>query len=726
MNEFKNPPLTHTFSGMPEDNNENFKKQLELIKKSKKKKEKVKMTRMTEEEQRIRDMTIYNRQLEKSNKTNEYDPLDEFYTEGGLTGQNLRIVYDVNYVNIDSSLRDINPSVETETLCNLSTDPFSISKSSKTLIVTHENHGYAVDDKIILYGLEYDTNIVNAYTTSSVLEFTSGSQYLTINYAHGIDLTVASSYDISDLVVEFSGIVGMNGTTYIGNVSINSLNVPHQLLLTTDTITTIVANKFYILLPVVFSGSYTTSSYNFSIIFRYYAGIPTNIINADIPTTNENIIGYQCITAITTNTYSIELQKLSGATLTFGGNTIKDGKIKSIETGYPDPNHYIMHLDNTLYNIANVEIVSSEFPNSGKIINISNYKFYWQNYDDGDYVYSVSLDTGNYTPNTFKTAIEKKIYDTTRINYLKDKESGTSVSYTNHNYITFDIIQDTGLVEIKSYKISQLSQPLVSVSPDIPINASNDSGTLVSNYTLTIKHSYHGLSVGQKITISGVYQYMGIPTNAINKEHTISEIVDENNYKIILDPFNLSAIRSNNGGGNAITIVSPLKFRVRFDYTDTCGAILGFRKTGQTGSITDYSISCRNNQTYPYEESINLLGDTITITHDPLGFSGDNYIIINCIQLDNIKQANGSLSIFAKILLNGDVNYILFDSYVNTPMFLYDPIAEISELEFYFYKPNGTTLYDFDGYNHSFLLKITTIHKIPDRTGINTLTGIAT
>jgi len=726
MNEFKNPSIIHTFNEIPEDNDDNFKKQSNLIKKSIKKKIPVKMTRMTEEEQRIRDMTIYNRHLEQSNTTNEYDPVDEFLREGGLTGQNLRIVYDINYVNIDSSLRDISPYVETETLNNLSKNPLNITLNSKTLVVTHENHGYSVDDKIILYGLEYDTNIVNAYITSSVLEFTSDSQYLTINYPHGIDLSVASTYDISDLIVEFSGIVGMNGTTYIGNISINSLNVPHQLLLTTDTITTITANKFYILLPDAFSGTYTTSSYNFNIIFRYYGGIPTNIINADIPTTNENIIAYHSITATTTNTYSVQLQKTAGSTLTFGDNTIKDSKIETIYPGYPDPNHYIMNLDKTLYNIANVEVVSSEFPNTRQIINSTNYYFYWQNYDDGDYIYNVALDAGNYTPDTFKKAIEKKIYDTPRVNYLKDKESETSVNYINHNLITFDINQDTGIVEIKSYKFSQLSQPIVTIYPDIPINASNDPATLVSNYTLTIKHPYHGLSAGQKITISGVYQFMGMPTNAINKEHTISEVVDENNYKIILEPINLSPVRTNNYGGNAITILSPLKFRIRFDYSNTCGSVLGFRKVGQSSSITDYTFSCRNNELYPYEESIDLLGDTISITHEPLGFSGDNYIIINCVQLNNIKQANGSLSIFTKILLNGDVNKILFNSYVNTPLFLYDPIAEISELEFYFYRPDGTTLYDFAGYNHSFLLKITTLHKIPDKTGINTLTGIST
>ena len=89
-----------------------------------------------------------------------------------------------------------------------------------------------------------------------------------------------------------------------------------------------------------------------------------------------------------------------------------------------------------------------------------------------------------------------------------------------------------------------------------------------------------------------------------------------------------------------------------------------------------------------------------------------NLVHIGKVTIDNV---------FAKINLTGLTGKILYDTYVSTPIYFYDPIT-ISKLSFEFYTPTGE-LYDFLGVDHSFVLEIVTIDESIEGTGIVSKTG---
>ena len=152
-------------------------------------------------------------------------------------------------------------------------------------------------------------------------------------------------------------------------------------------------------------------------------------------------------------------------------------------------------------------------------------------------------------------------------------------------------------------------------------------------------------------------------------------------------------------------------FRLLFNYNDTFGQLLGFSDVGKNTSITQYNHTITNKMFYSP-----ILG--LTLDNTTAGIN------INF----NKNQA------FAKILLNGinnqlkGTNYgdymggnIIYNSFVKMKKIYYIPIHEISRLSFEFYTPSGE-LYDFNGLDHSFTLKITTLENILDNTNINSQT----
>ena len=95
--------------------------------------------------------------------------------------------------------------------------------------------------------------------------------------------------------------------------------------------------------------------------------------------------------------------------------------------------------------------------------------------------------------------------------------------------------------------------------------------------------------------------------------------------------------------------------------------------------------------------------------------SGSSYILVECTELATMSSIGPIKDIFAKILLSGLPGKALYNTYVCVPKVFYEPIPELSSLEFTFYSPDGT-LFDFNGINHSFTLEITTITNILNNT----------
>lgn len=647
------------------------------------------------------------------------------------------------------------------------------------------NHKLVVGDRFILGGIYNPTTSINTTYTDindniqySVI-FTHGSTSVAFicNYniqtndnlnnisfnpnfkvGTGIEYSTLKSYDTSNLKVNINGFtVSSSGLPYVGNIPINYLNSNHQIYFTNPdpTGTNDIINVpftsyngtelvkitgFYISLNTAYDGSALINNMKIDLTFNHFGGIPLNQLNAEFPVDNNHSIGYhevfsiekdQIITIINNTAYYYEINAGNmNVQDSFGGKNVYISKITDLTYGYNNPNSYVFNLPKALHNAISVKLTSTTFPNTSKIIrntpNNNNNMLYWQNQDDGNYTYSISLNAGNYTPTSLKSEIEKKVYN------VKRKFAtifNTNSNYTNNNYMSVFIQTDTNIVTFESYKEAQLITPIQSISPTIPDKGGSPP------YTLTIKQNAHGLKVGDEILFSDFITTMGISDAVLNKTQIVTEISTPDTYKIVLNNFNLfTGSRIDTQGGYAAKVFVPNNFRLLFNSDDTFGSLLGFRNVGEETSITKFSTKISNADSYEneiittdsagnkyvYDKS----GNTQFLASDNIKLSGYDYILMSIKELDTTLNLSTSkiLKCFAKINLTGLPGKILYDTFVQTTTLSYDPI-NLTKLTVNLYAPDGT-YFDFNGMDHSFVLEITTMnHTIIDE-GIVSNTSI--
>lgn len=709
--------------------------------------------------------------------SDRYDPLGDFLFKKGLMDRNNSTSYTSNYLNIDSSLRNKYPVPRTTQAqwIKLENSPLRFTFNSNTLEIIDMNNqtNFVFDDKIMLTGVQPIiktlTTLFGTNNNTKLFEFTVGSKYMKINYKHLMKFpdnysdivdydkyTYIENYDTAGVNIQLAGIQGENGTNYIGNISINTLNDIHQVLLYNPDDTaqnTYSDDSFYIELTseYISSSTFVLSSYNVELTYYYIAGIPINQINAEYPINVDHAVGYHRVLDVTTDSITINIPKISTliddaicADDTIGkcagGNNVYIAQIQELLNSYPYPNHYSIILPKTFSQIVYIRLVSSEFPNTQRNITSSgsniNNKLYWQNLEDGDIIYNIDIDQGNYTPITLKKHMEQKISQIKRTTTRNISANNKSIVYLDNNIIKINIDEETSIVTFTSFTEAIISKPFTSINP--PINDETPQFGLLS-YTITITQIDHRLNVGDYITIFNSLSYMGIPSKLLNSTHQVTEIIDNNNYTINISNFNLESSIVDNGGGLAVHILTPNIFRLRFDYTDTVGTVLGFREVGTSVAITYYNSTIKNNEKYEYELSIDEDGNNKNFDNNPLAFTNYNYLLMSCKQiddrLDNINYNGNIKKIFAKILLpDNSVNIMfnslgtnfsnktIFNSFVCAPVYFHDPIRNLNELEFTFYTPNGD-LFDFNGKDHSFTLEIVTMADNPKGTGITSFSG---
>lgn len=658
-----------------------------------------------------------------------YDPTDYMFKQGSIDN-NVR--YHVHYVNIDSSMRDKNPSYESERPLKLSKDPFKLLDnygSKSTIRIFQPEHELSIGDKITINGVPSRTIVLRTKVgnRSCPFQFINGSQYLKIFYDDGSDPISRENpnkknggladidYDAfnglitsipwndrdqSNLFIKINGFQGNSSTNpFIGNIPISTLNKRQRVNLT------IPGEKFdnrviYIKLirPFVDKNSpyIFPTSYNVTVTFEYIAGIPINRINSQYPVDFDHLQGYQLITEVDKDSFSIDIYNQPGTlSRQFGGGNIYISKIINIFKGFNNPNKYSINLGRAYSDVVQISLVSSEFPNT-----VQNVKrgiddmFYWENLEDGGHVYKAQIKSGNYTVPSLIGELQNTISSTPRIDFPSIR-----TQYINRNYINFDINTNTNIVTIKSFKQAILRQPIIDTSENLNSNS----------ITLQIKHINHGLNEGDVITISGAVNHLGIPADVINGSHTVTTVNDTGIYGITLPSFNYLDEKIFTGGGSSFKILVPNSFRLRFDFKDSIGKILGFRNIGSITSITEYTTVITNGDPYEDEITKNEAGENISIKNNALSLNGYNYFLIMCKQIQVINDNNTNRSYaLAKILLSGPSGTILFNTFVNTPHFYPNPIPQLYRLDLSFILPGGE-LHDFNGLDHSFTLKIVTV-----------------
>ena len=373
-----------------------------------------------------------------------------------------------------------------------------------------------------------------------------------------------------------------------------------------------------------------------------------------------------------------------------------------------------------------VKLTSTVFSNTAKVftnvVGSQNNKIYWQNQDDGDFIYSIEITPGNYNPVDLQEEIRSKIYSVPR-KYVANSNSATN--YSDRIYMVVIISSTTNIVTFSAFKEALLKKPIQDINP--PVQSVGDA---IGTYTLTISQTGHGLFVGDSVTFAGFIGTDGIPTYVLNTVHVITSVPNSDTYTIQVTNINLEpGSRTKTGGGFSSKVLVPCSFRLLFNYPDTAGKELGFRKVGEDFAVTKFSKVISNADPYEGEnvfvdtDGTNYVNDTsgnkMVLMPNSLKLAGYDYIMMVIRKFDNIVNISSNKNIgyyFAKINLRGLPGTVIYDDFISPSLIFYEPI-ELSQLDISFYSPSGQ-LYDFSGIDHNFTLEITNIEYLPEDTEI--------
>jgi hypothetical protein len=485
-----------------------------------------------------------------------------------------------------------------------------------------------------------------------------------------------------------------------------------------------------------------------TISFYNLGNYPISLINANFPLDQYNLTGYQIVSNVTSNYIEIGLSNNISITQAIilqgnwdnnifytGGSNIQIGKVTSINNGDLTPTKYRVTLNKTINNVASIRMLSSEMINIKKNItsvdqiniNQNNNKFYWDNLLDST-TYSITLNTGFYTIDKLIIAMETLIAEVPRNIIIFSTNSRRTASLVLFNNMTINFDTSTNISSFSSFNTYNLPGCLYSVNKqEVPASSSSNI------YIITISHNNHNLHVGDQIFINNSEDYFYINASDINREegYKISEVINNDFYTIILNNINILIDYSNtsSGGGYAITINTQNSFRLRFDFPDTFGDLIGFNYTGTNFAITPYctidnNYTITNKQPYTYDiTKILVYNNSINLNNTFTDFNlyGYRYLLLQCENFNTSTNPNG-LSYFYKFQLDNNYNTILLNRFVDAPVYLNPPIRSISELNFNFIDPNGND-YNFYNINHSFTLEITSFDNYPENTFISTSTS---
>lgn len=611
--------------------------------------------------------------------------------------------YQILRLNVDSAKRTIIPkNILSNKKLSIPNNPLTFKENSDLIQLKCLNHNLTTSDKIILSNISGDLIIDDTNIT-----FYNNSQIVKIELVNQQHSIFSNDLDNDDIFINISNIKAAVLTSkFINNIPINLLNKTHKVLLKKSDQDVIDINRkyFYIQLPI--STELTTSSFTYKnslsrIEFNSIGNINTNLLNANYPLTYDNLQGYHNIwEVIDSDTIKIKIKNSSSRNITDkGGNNIIGIPIENYIEGYPNPNNYRVNLGYNINNISFIKLIHTQIPNSERLIKDfppekQNNKLYWQMAEDGDIEYSLEIPAGNYTAEELVTEITSKWNVTTRT--LKNTSTETNQSNLNRLSMTINTTND--IVTFNSFNIFTLNRAITKSNSEFA------DGLI----RIIINHPNHDLEVGDTILLEGVLSTDNIPRSVLNVEHVIESIVDVNNYVIKLPSHNANTSDTTNGG-TSIFILTPSKFKLLFDKSDTLGNILGFRNVGNKNSITKYGTSISNNIPYDLDFYVNEVGlqnyndNNTLVKPGQLQLINNDYILMLCDAIDDNIKINNISGCLSKLYFSSTgINY---DNFVQINYNLKKEKKNVSTLDFKFCYPNGV-LYDFNNNEHSFILEL--------------------
>lgn len=622
-------------------------------------------------------------------------------------------------INIDSTFRKKTPMhILNNKIFSLPKNPLTFKNNSRVVTINCPDHNLTIEDKIIL------KNVVGENFYDDIkLTFYKESNYVKIELNTIIHNIYSSDKLSNDLFVNIRGVVGITSTNnFLNNVPINLINKTHKIFLTKSNTEVPDPNRkfFYIQIPVsaeLSNPTFIVPSKGVNFVFQNIGNIHINEINADYPISFHNSQGeINIFEIVDDNNIKINLTKESTRDiLNTGGANITLIKIISTASAYPNSNNYKINLGVNLSNVEYIKLISTEIPNSDKIIrdfpeSRRNNKVYWEIAEDGDILYELDITPGNYGASCLAEEIAMQWNKVSR--QLRTTTS-TSSTKSNLNRVTVTIDTLTNIVTFFAFSVYTLSLALTKSKAEFPDGLKR----------VVVAHPNHGLSPGDQITIEGALSTDTIPRASINSTFTIESLIDAQQYVIVIPSHNSNTSEVTFGGGS-INVLTPVKFRLLFDRPGTVGNLLGFRNVNTKTAISPFATSISNNMAYELDYFVNEVGirnsnDSYSkVTNNILQLYGDNYIILTCDAIqDDVKvgKLDGQL---AKLFLSKPPGEVIYNQFTQLNFNLKKEKTNLSELEFSFSYPDGIP-YDFNGLDHSFTLEIFTRLNQVNNSNIN-------
>lgn len=622
-------------------------------------------------------------------------------------------------VNIDSTFRKKIPMhILNNKIFSLPKNPLTFFNNSRVVSINCPNHNLTIEDKIIL------KNVVGENFFDNIkLTFYKESNYVKIELDTVIHNIFSSDKLSNDLFVTIGGVSGITSTNnFLNNVPINLLNKTHKIFLTKSSTEVPDPNRkyFYIQIPIsaeLSNPTFIVSSKGVSFVFQNIGNIHINEINADYPISFNNSQGELNIFEIVDdNNIKINLKKECTRDISnTGGDNITLIKILSTASAYPYSNNYKINLGVNLSNVEYIKLISTEIPNSDKIIrdfpeSRRNNKVFWEIAEDGDILYELEITPGNYGASCLAEEIAMQWNKVTR--QLRTTTS-TSSTKSDLNRVTVTIDTLTNIVTFFAFSVYTLSMALTRSKAEFPDGLKR----------VIVAHPNHGLSPGDQITIEGALSTDTIPRASLNSTFEIESLIDAHQYVIKIPSHNSNTSEVTFGGGS-INVLTPVKFRLLFDRPGTVGNLLGFRNVNTKTAISPFVTSFSNNMAYELDYFVNEVGIQIAndsyskVSNNILQLYGDNYIILTCDAIqDDVKvgKLDGQL---AKLFLSKPPGEVIYNQFAQLNYNLKKEKTNISELEFSFSYPDGVP-YDFNGLDHSFTLEIFTRLNQVNNSNIN-------
>jgi hypothetical protein len=561
------------------------------------------------------------------------------------------------YLDVSSSNRRKRSEIYIGKVFPLTVNPFLFENDSKIISVTHKNHPFSVGDQVLI-------NNAKGNIFSLINPFTGDGKNLNIVFDHGLTVGIPTN----DLYLE------MIAEAYDDEDIPFFLNTTHKIIEIKEDCIMVTLQK-----DPTTALNFNSYNYTIKLQYKFIDLISLSNINTDEPLTASDDLRTIINISEDGNSYDIQLTKNAsfpndqGETHDVGGTEVTISEILSFDPAYINTNFYKLPIKKPYHQVTNVRIVSSTFPTGfpGIKKNIND-KLYWQFIDnDINIVNTITVPPHVYQTSELINTINKQMSTT-------DGEETLRLEFNNVSR----------LVEIFGFKINMLSNPLKDMYGS----------------TLSINMPDHNLSSGDKIKIEDSFNHKHVPYEALNSYFTITKI-DNDNFTIDFEYFHPLSDWTFEGGGTFIKILTPINFRLRMDYSDSLGKFLGFREIGKTNSITSFN-TCITNR-HKYIEDFDKLTTSIEIP-----IIDETYFYLSCAPFNYLKV--GNMNVFTKIIISDPNREYLFDTFTSANVIFPHPIDEVSELDIALYDSNGN-LYEAGAKEHSFVIEISTLIKMPDK-----------